>query len=541
MDTNEKRKKAGQTAADYMKYIYGFALKKTNNLQDAEDLAQEICLKIYKALLVKDDIESIDKFVWTIAHNTLANYYRDKSKSFYGNIDAFSEVLASGETSPDKQVIEDETIKKLQNEIAYLSKIQRKVVILYYYSGKKQSEIASILGIPSGTVKWHLSEARNELKKGMEVMRNTSELKFNPIHFSFMGLNGSPGTMGGTDNFLRSTLSQNIAYAVYREAKTVNEIADCLGVSPVYVESEAEFLEKYGFLIKKGDKYLANLLIDEATSEANELHDRIYDSAAKLIGNELFNEILKSDILESDGIYYPDKDKNFLMWTLFFYVAAWSGEKLMEKSISFDEAATIRPDGGKNIAYASVLNEDVRPPKYFESIGKWCGPCWNANSDVLLWLIDSEWSSKRVDDRYGHNIGRDLSLLKRFSDGDKLSEDEYAFMVQKGYIRKAGDKFEFAIVYIKDKETKDKLVAIGDRIKEKHNKELNELRDTYTKAVLDVTPKHLHKMQKYGLQFMFYSDGWFMLHCAKELVANGRLKNPAEEQKKSLTTLLIKK
>lgn len=63
MDTKERRKTACRIASGYLKPLYGFTLKKTGNLQDAEDLAQEICLKLYKALLVKDDIESMDKFV----------------------------------------------------------------------------------------------------------------------------------------------------------------------------------------------------------------------------------------------------------------------------------------------------------------------------------------------------------------------------------------------------------------------------------------------------------------------------------------------
>lgn len=537
MDTKERRKTACRIASGYLKPLYGFTLKKTGNLQDAEDLAQEICLKLYKALLVKDDIESMDKFVWTIAHNALANYYRGKSKTYYGNIDDLTEIMPSGEALPDEQVIADETIGKLQQEIAYLSKIQRKVVILYYYAGKKQNEIASILGIPCGTVKWHLSEAKNELKKGMERMRNASELKFNPIVFRTIGISGSAGTMGGPQNFLRSALSQNIAYAVYREAKTVNEIADCLGVSPVYVESEAELLEKYGYLIKKGGKYLTNFLIGEPSALINELKDKVNIEAAKLVGNELFDALAKSDLLDSEGLYYPDKDKNFLMWTLFFYIAAWSGEKLMEKSVSFEEAATIRPDGAQNITYAFVADDDERS----KDSSYWFGPCWNANDDIFLWLIDTDWSERRVDFSYEQHVGRDLKLLKRFADGEKLSEDEYADMVQKGYIRKTGDGFEFAVVYIKNKETKNKLMAIGDHIKEKHYQTLEKLKSAYVKAVLDATPKHLHKMQKYGLQFMFHSDGAFLLSCAKELLANGRLKPPAAEQKRSLTTLLIRK
>ena len=108
-------------------------------MQDAEDLAQEICLKLYEALQIRDDIISIDKFVWTIAHNALANYYRGKTKSYLGNVDDLSEVLISDDL-PEDNIIDNEVIEKLHKEIAYLSKMQRKIVVLYYYSGKKQKE-----------------------------------------------------------------------------------------------------------------------------------------------------------------------------------------------------------------------------------------------------------------------------------------------------------------------------------------------------------------------------------------------------------------
>lgn len=88
-------------------------------------------------------------------------------------------------------------------------------------------------------------------------------------------------------------------------------------------------------------------------------------------------------------------------------------------------------------------------------------------------------------------------------------------------------------------ETKKGLLSLGDRIKERHWKELEALRRPFIEAVLEETPKHLRTMQQYGLQFTFYSDGWFILHCLKELVNNRKLKPPAEEQKKALTTIVI--
>lgn len=46
-------------------------------------------------------------------------------------------------------------------------------------------------------------------------------------------------------------------------------------------------------------------------------------------------------------------------------------------------------------------------------------------------------------------------------------------------------------------------------------------------------------MKRYSLQNVFYSDGWFILHCIKALISNGKLKEPKEDQKKSLTTIII--
>ena len=106
-------------------------------------------------------------------------------------------------------------------------------------------------------------------------MRLSSDLKFRPIRFSLCGTNGSVGTKGGNSNFFRTALTQNIEYAVWREPKTVNEIADSLGVSPVYVEDEAAYLEEYGFLKKKDSRYLCNILLEEPRSAYTRLESEI--------------------------------------------------------------------------------------------------------------------------------------------------------------------------------------------------------------------------------------------------------------------------
>jgi len=71
---------------------------------------------------------------------------------------------------------QQETEKRLQLEIAYLSKTRRQVLILFYYENMKQQAIADNMGISLSMVKWHLSEAKNDLKRSMDTMRTNSEL-----------------------------------------------------------------------------------------------------------------------------------------------------------------------------------------------------------------------------------------------------------------------------------------------------------------------------------------------------------------------------
>ena len=179
------REQAETFITEHLRSVFGFALKRCAGVADAEDLSQEILLRVYRTLLLREDIADPERFLWTAAHNALANYYRDRARQGIGaDVDALAEFLP-GEDDVAVAVEQKETADRLQREIAYLSRIQRRTVIAYYYENKKQSEIAEELGIPVGTVKWHLFEAKKELKRGIQTMRPASELKFNPIRFPY--------------------------------------------------------------------------------------------------------------------------------------------------------------------------------------------------------------------------------------------------------------------------------------------------------------------------------------------------------------------
>ena len=252
-----EKSRADKIITEYYKKLYGFALSKMTDIDKAEELASRITLEVYSSLLNADEIVNINGYIYRIACNIFARYIAERKESAHLAIDS---LFLPDNVDYTKSLIDSEDAKNLRREIAYLSETQRKIVVMHYYDNLKLGEIAEKLSIPLGTVKWHLYEAKNSLKEGIEMKRTPGTLGINPVKFINMGHSGCVGSKGDTSDFLRNSLTQNIAYAAYYSPKTVAEIAEELGVSPIFIEDEIRTLEEYGFMDRLGGgKYRTNI------------------------------------------------------------------------------------------------------------------------------------------------------------------------------------------------------------------------------------------------------------------------------------------
>ena len=146
--------------------------------------------------------------------------------------------------------------------------------------------------------------------------------------------------------------------------------------------------------------------------------------------------------------------------------------------------------------------------------------------------------------QYETEVAKRVLALYEHEEENLLSQEDYAWLSERGYIKTWGDydgyfKTAWQMIILRNKEIQEKLLAIGEKIKAKYKDEFDAIKTPYIDAVLDSVPTHLKKVKEYELQFLFHSDGWFLLHCIVALLNNGKLKPPTKEQRKALTTLIV--
>ena len=254
-----EKQKADRIITEYLQKIYGFAVKKAFSYDEAEDLCSEIILEVYSSLLKADDVVNLEGYVWRISEHTYAKYVSLKKKREGVSIDGMEIPYYDDYSHGDAE----QEMKRLRREIAFLSTVRRKAVYLFYFEQRPIGKISEMLGIPEGTVKWHLNKARNELKEGFSMERKIGKLGLYPIEATGFGHSGDPGNNSAPEYYLGDRLNLNIVYSVYSTPRTKDEIAEELGLTPVFIEDKINLLEDNGIIVKtKGGKYTTFVKFD---------------------------------------------------------------------------------------------------------------------------------------------------------------------------------------------------------------------------------------------------------------------------------------
>ncbi len=278
---------------EYAKKVYGFAYSKTRNISDAEDLSQDILTVLVGEISKKKEIENPDAYIYRICCYTWSKYLRKHIKTKC-NVPFDDKILLND----GKNIAEDfenaQILENLRNEIAFLCKIRREILIYHYYEGKTSNEIAEMFSLSPSTVRWHLGESRKNLKERLNMEQNEI---YRPerLRCHYTG-NITPDSL--FMQLKKDALLQNICIICYNEPLSIEEIARKLSVAAVYIEDKIERLVYMDYLSEQNGKYRTNFHIKNTEYILNELQYMLYniDPIAKKIYDfcsDLYNEICK--------------------------------------------------------------------------------------------------------------------------------------------------------------------------------------------------------------------------------------------------------
>lgn len=155
----------------YIKMIYNFVYRLSGNEKEAEDITQEVFLKVWKNLKKFDREKSFKTWIFSIAKNTAIDYLRKKKDipiSFFDDEDGenfLENTLIDNEPLADKKIDIEYNKKEIEKVMQDLTMIQREVIILKYLNEMSLSEVAEILNISKDTVKSHHRRALIKMKK----------------------------------------------------------------------------------------------------------------------------------------------------------------------------------------------------------------------------------------------------------------------------------------------------------------------------------------------------------------------------------------
>lgn len=151
----------------YREKVFGFVRSKIFNPDDAEDIVQNVFLKVYGNLDKFDETKaSLSTWIYTITRNTVYDYLKEKRDRPV--LELIDNTEASEEDSPDAEIINSEALDELASALEKLPQDQRDTVILLYYKKLDRKSVAEMFGISYGQLRYLHDKA---LKRLGELLR----------------------------------------------------------------------------------------------------------------------------------------------------------------------------------------------------------------------------------------------------------------------------------------------------------------------------------------------------------------------------------
>lgn len=154
----------GQLIDQYGNLVFSICYKITNHYFDAEDLAQETFLSVYKNLPSFDG-QNIQAWICKIATNKSLDYIKRAGRKSLPTEDAYFTQIQGNELTPVDYVLEQDAKEELYRICCQLKPPYNEVALAYFYKEMTVNEISEATGRNGKTLQTQIYRAKAMLKK----------------------------------------------------------------------------------------------------------------------------------------------------------------------------------------------------------------------------------------------------------------------------------------------------------------------------------------------------------------------------------------
>ena len=148
----------------YSRQVFSLMVKMTDNKEDAEELTQDVFLKVYRSLDSFHGNSSFSTWLYRIAYNTAISALRKQKQEWLSIEEGTFDNLAEEEAEDAlEQSSREEQIERLEQALEQLPPDERALILLFYQQKKCVDEIAVITGLTASNVKTKLHRIRKKL------------------------------------------------------------------------------------------------------------------------------------------------------------------------------------------------------------------------------------------------------------------------------------------------------------------------------------------------------------------------------------------
>jgi RNA polymerase sigma-70 factor (ECF subfamily) len=160
----------------YKDKIFTLVYRYTDDYGEAQDVAQEIFIKIYKQMHTFRFQSKVSTWIYRVATNSCIDWDR-KRKTKKDTTCLINEALVVDQgRGPEQQFILNEQRDAVRDVINRLPENYKLLVIMYHFQNMRYKEISEVLEMPMKTIETGLYRARAMIKKQMEIHYGGGEL-----------------------------------------------------------------------------------------------------------------------------------------------------------------------------------------------------------------------------------------------------------------------------------------------------------------------------------------------------------------------------